>query len=72
MIRKREELTRLQRAPFSEDEVVVYPQRPARKIIVAHCYLKGLGSKQRWVVAEINGDTHDAAELCRASASEHN
>ena len=72
MIRKLQADQSARRAPFREDDVVIYPEFPQRKIIVAHCYLESTGPERRWIVREINGDSHEAAELRRADSLERN
>lgn len=58
MIRRLEEAKTPRHASFEADDVVIYPQLPDRKIIVAHCYEQRIGVHRRWIVAETNGDTH--------------
>jgi hypothetical protein len=53
--------------PFREGDVVEYLAAPGRRLIVAHCYARGMGSDRHWVVAEVNANTHLANELRRVT-----
>lgn len=63
MIRKRTASRLPSVAPFQENQVVEYREAPHRRLIVAHCYRQCVDGVERWIVAEINADSHDAADL---------
>ena len=64
MIRKAAKITS-NRAPFQSGDVVYYPESPARRFVVAHCYRVQTDGVEQWIVAEINADTHDAGLLVK-------
>jgi hypothetical protein len=54
--------------PFREGDIVEYiPGRhlasSGRRFIVAHCYSRVVDGQSRWIVAEVNADTHAAEDL---------
>jgi hypothetical protein len=61
------EASREEAAPFYEGDVVEYVASPSRRFIVAHCYARVVGGSRQWVVAEVNANTHPAADLRRVT-----
>jgi hypothetical protein len=54
------------RPPFAPGDVAYDPEYPGRRIVVIRCYVAGGPQRARWIVSEINADTHEADRLVRS------